>query len=255
LDIAIICFAALFASLLTLFSGFGLGTLLMPVMALFMPLPAAIAITAVVHLANNLFKGVLLGAQTDRAVMLRFGMPALLAALLGAWLLQHMGHWAAWHEYTLAGRQFSIEPIKCVIGVLILMFVALESHPQLNRWALPKRLLPLGGMLSGFFGGLSGHQGALRSVFLLKAGMDKTTFIATGVTIAILVDIARLVVYGIDWQTATEKWPLVLAATLSALLGAILGTRFLPKITYRNVQNIVSVLLVLIALGLIGGII
>jgi len=45
----------------------------------------------------------------------------------------------------------------------------------------------------------------------------------------------------------------VLAATLAAMLGAIAGTRLLPKVTYRSVQNVVSVLLVVIAVGLIGG--
>ena len=75
------------------------------------------------------------------------------------------------------------EPLKAVVGVLILVFVALESHPQISRWALPPRLLPLGGVVSGFFGGLSGHQDALRSLFLLKAGLDKTAFIATGILI------------------------------------------------------------------------
>jgi uncharacterized membrane protein YfcA len=254
-DILIMCLAALAASLLTLFSGFGLGTLLMPVMALFMPLPTAIAVTAVVHLANNLFKGALLGTHADGRVLLRFGVPALLTSLLGAWLLQRIGQLPPWHEYMLAGRQFAIEPLKVVIGVLILIFVALESHPQMSRWALQPRLLPLGGMVSGFFGGLSGHQGALRSMFLLKSGLDKTAFIATGIVIAVLVDLARLVVYGIDLQTASDRWPLVLAATLAAMLGAIIGTRLLHKVTYRNVQNVVSGLLVIIATGLIGGII
>lgn len=44
----------------------------------------------------------------------------------------------------------------------------------------PPHWLPLGGLLSGFFGGLSGNQGALRSAFLLKAGLSKEAFIATG---------------------------------------------------------------------------
>jgi hypothetical protein len=86
-----ICTVALLASGLTLFSGFGLGTILMPVFALFFPLPLAIASTAVVHLSNNLFKLLLLGRHADRGVVIRFGIPALvfaavLAAFLGAFL-------------------------------------------------------------------------------------------------------------------------------------------------------------------------
>lgn len=79
--------AAFLASALTLHSGFGLGTLLMPVVALFLPVELAVALTAIVHLANNIFKGGLLGRSADRSVVLRFGIPAVGAAFFGAWLL------------------------------------------------------------------------------------------------------------------------------------------------------------------------
>lgn len=77
MDLAIVAIAAAAASLLTLFSGFGLGTILLPVFALFLPLPAAIASVAVVHLTNNLFKLVLMGRHADREIVLLFGGPAL----------------------------------------------------------------------------------------------------------------------------------------------------------------------------------
>lgn len=44
---------ALATSALTLFSGFGLGTILTPVFAIFFPIEVAIASTAVVHLSNE----------------------------------------------------------------------------------------------------------------------------------------------------------------------------------------------------------
>lgn len=55
-ELVLIGAAAVRISGLTLFSGFGLGTILMPVFALFFPLPLAISATAVVHFANNIFK-------------------------------------------------------------------------------------------------------------------------------------------------------------------------------------------------------
>ena len=87
MEIVWVSLAALLASCLTFFSGVGLGTLLMPVVALFLPLEVAIAVTAIVHLANNLFKLALVGNKADRSIVVRFGAPAVLAALLGAWLL------------------------------------------------------------------------------------------------------------------------------------------------------------------------
>ena len=61
----IICAVAFTASGLTLFSGFGLGTLLMPAFALFFPIEVAVAATAIVHLANNIFKVGLVAKKAD----------------------------------------------------------------------------------------------------------------------------------------------------------------------------------------------
>ena len=72
------------------------------------------------------------------------------------------------------------------------------TGPDAERFAaitVPKRAMPWGGLLSGFFGGLSGHQGALRSIFLVKSGTDPKRFAGTSATIAAMVDIARLAIY------------------------------------------------------------
>ena len=71
MEYVVVCAVALVVSALTLFSGFGLGTLLMPAFALFFPVPVAIAATAVVHLANNVFKVALVGRRADWSVVVR----------------------------------------------------------------------------------------------------------------------------------------------------------------------------------------
>ena len=155
----------------------------------------AIGLTAVVHLANNLFKLALVGKFANAGVVLRFGIPAFLAALLGAWVLLRLAHLPPLAAYHFLGRTFQIAPVKLVVAVLMVVFALVEVHPALAALTLPPGLLSLGGVLSGFFGGLSGHQGALRSIFLLKCGLTKEGFISTGVVIACLVDISRLAVY------------------------------------------------------------
>ena len=101
----IICLAAFLASGLTLFSGFGLGTILLPVMVLFFPIDLAIAFTAVVHALNNLFKCWLLGRHADQAVVVKFGLPAILSALLGAWALLYLSDLAPLLTYQFGGRE------------------------------------------------------------------------------------------------------------------------------------------------------
>lgn len=255
MDPFIIATAAFLAATLTLFTGFGLGTLLMPVLALFFPVEGAIAMTALVHLANNLFKLGLLGRHADRGVVLRFGLPAMVAALGGAWLLRWLADLPPLWQYAAQGRVWQVMPVKLIVGLLMLLFVGLELHPALARVRFGVRLLPLGGLLSGFFGGLSGSQGAFRSLFLLKAGLSKEQFVATGVVLAVLVDLARLPVYGLGWGQgagAPDSGSVALAC-LAAFAGSFAGARLLPKITLTTLRWTVSLLLTLVALGLISG--
>jgi len=255
-ELFVVCATALLASGLTLFSGFGLGTLLMPVVALFFPLDLAIAMTAMVHLANNLFKIGLLGQQADRSVLLKFGAPAILAAFVGAALLTYLGAVKPIYEYQAFGSDRQVSMLKLIIGVLIISFVVLELSPTFSKIALDRQWLPLGGIISGFFGGLSGHQGAFRSMFLIKAGLEKEAFVATGVVLAVMVDLARMVIYGADISAHGEavEWRLVFGASASAFTGAYVGAKILKKVTLRSVQLIVSALLIVVGGGLIAGV-
>jgi len=175
-----VALAALFAAGLTLYSGFGLGTLLLPVFALFFPAEVAVVATALVHGANNVFKVVLLGRHADRKVVLKFGLPAIVAAVLGALALGWMAQSASSMNIELNEKiLFEITPVKFIIGLLMIGFALFELVPRFRSLEFDRRYLPLGGVLSGFFGGLSGHQGALRSAFLAKTGLTTERFVAS----------------------------------------------------------------------------
>lgn len=256
MDILIVCIVALLASVLTFFSGFGLGTLLLPAFALFMPVEHAIAMTAVVHLLNGLFKLALLRKHIDSRVLLRFGLPAVLAAVLGAWLLSALGTLPALHAYTAFGHRFEILPLKLVIGMLLLLFAMIELLPKLRDLEFDARWQPLGGALSGFFGGLAGMQGALRSAFLARSGLDKQAFVATGAAIACVIDVSRLAVYAGTLLAVfgTLDHRLLACAVLAAFAGAWLGNRLLHKTTLRGLQRVVAAMLFAFAIGLILGV-
>lgn len=243
---------------LTFFSGFGLGTLLTPVFATFFPLEIAVALTAIVHLLNNLFKLYLVGNQANRVIIIRFGIPSMIAAFAGAYCLEQLGQY---HQpiftYILAGKTCVVTPLGIIMGLLLIIFALFEIIPALAQMSFDKRFLPVGGLLSGFFGGLSGHQGALRSAFLMKTGLEKTAFLGTGVAIACLIDVSRLSIYFNKSAHLTQMMHLgiLTTATLSAFLGAYLGNRFLKKMTITTLQSIVAVALILFGLGLITGLI
>lgn len=253
----IIAIAAFATALLTFFSGFGLGTILLPVFAVFFPVDVAIALTGVVHFANNIFKIALVGRNTDKGVLLRFGLPAFFAAFGGAWVLLQITGLPVLYQYELWGRLFEVTTVKVIIALLLIVFSLAELSPAVNKIQFGKDKLFIGGVLSGFFGGLSGMQGAIRSAFLIKSGLSKEAYIGTGVAIACLVDFSRLSVYASRFVSAQlhENAALLTIAILSAVSGAFFGNRMLRKVTYRSIQTLVAIMLMLLSVALGMGLI
>ena len=257
-----VAFAALFAAGLTMYSGFGLGTLLLPVFAVFYPIEVAVAATAVVHGANNVFKVALVGRYADRGVVLRFGVTAIVAAVIGAALLGVLAGVAkplAWELGALAG---TTTPLKLLIGSLMLVFALFELLPRFRDVQFDRKFLPLGGILSGFFGGLSGHQGALRAAFLVKSGLTTEAFVGTSSVIGLLVDLVRIMTYagflvlmGGGFEVPEGSVPLVVTGILAAFSGVLIAKRYLHKVTISAVQGLAGMLLLLIAVVLGAGII
>jgi uncharacterized protein len=259
MEYLIVFLVALAASALTFFSGFGLGTILLPVFAFFMPLTVAVAATAIVHLANNLFKFAITFKYINWKITFLFGLPAIFAAMAGALLLSNLGiptDIYNWEKYGLNGE---ITLIGLAIGSIIIVFAIFELVTNFKKIAIDKKWLPLGGLLSGFFGGLSGNQGALRSAFLIKTAISKEAFIATGVIIAVLVDLTRLSVYGTTFFSLTNiqqdnSVNLIIFAIFGGIIGALVGKAFLPKVTFRLIQVIVASLLLLAGSSIMLGI-
>ena len=257
MEIIIISLAAFLIAILTFFSGFGLGTILTPVFMIFFPVDLAIALTGIVHFFNNVFKLFLVGKKADKQVLLRFGIPAVIAAIAGAWLLLNITDLDPLFSYRVNGKTIEVYPVKFIISVLLIFFAILDLIPFLNKLKFGKKHMPIGGALSGFFGGLSGNQGALRSAFLIKVGLTKEAFIATTVVISCFVDFTRLAVYATRFTTAglEENLTLVLSATLSGIAGAYLGNKLLKKVTLKFIQTLVAVMLILVSIGLGAGLI
>jgi uncharacterized membrane protein YfcA len=242
-NLVLIAVASFVISAIVLYSGFGLSTLLMPVFALFFPLPVAIAAAAIVHLVSNLFKFYLFKRNIDWPTVFKFGIPAMFAAVIGSLLLTNISA-----DEMLLAR---------IIGGLIIFFALFELLPVLKKIMIPIKWLSFGGLISGFFGGLSGHQGAIRSAFLLKTQNSKDTYIATGVTIAIMVDINRLLIYGTSTISFTDNSisTALLVAVGASLLGIFVSNKFYKKINFNFIQNLVGALLLLIGVLVFTGLI
>ncbi len=252
MEIVLISVVAFITAILTFFSGFGLGTILAPVMMLFFPVEVAIALTGVVHFSNNLFKLFLVGKNFDKEVVLRFGIPAVVFALLGALILVKIPNMQPLYTYTLLNKTFEVLPLKLLIAVFMMFFAVVDLLPFFNKLQFDKNKLPIGGALSGFFGGLTGSQGALRSAFLIRSGLSKEAFVGTTVVISSFVDFTRLSVYAtrIFNLNLKENGILLICATLSAMTGAFIGNKLLKKVTFKFLQYFVAIALLLLSICL-----
>lgn len=258
MDFLVIGLTAFVASGLTFFSGFGLGTVLLAAFALYFSAPAALAATGAVHLLNNLFKGVLVFRSAEWRVVARFAVGAIPAAAMGAAALGALADAPAF-RWRAFGHEFAPSAAGVVIGAAMIGFSAFEAMPWFQRLALPPRLLALGGALSGFMGGMTGQQGALRSMVLLKLGLDPKAFIATGVMVAILVDVTRLPAYAASFGAGTldlagREGALIGFGTACAFAGAWLGARYLKRATIAVVRAVVATFMLLIGIGMILGV-
>ena len=257
MELVLIAGVAFLVAILTFFSGFGLGTILTPVFMIFFPADLAIALTGVVHFFNNIFKLFLVGKNADRQVLVRFGIPAVIAAFAGAWLLLQISDLRPLFDYQLGGKTIEVYAVKFIIAILLIVFALMDLIPFFNKMQFGQDKLPIGGALSGFFGGLSGNQGALRTAFLIKAGLSKEALIGTAVVVSTFVDLTRLSIYATRFTTSglQENITVVVCATLAAITGAFIGNRLLKKVTLKFIQKLVAVMLIILSIALGSGLI
>lgn len=227
--VALVSFAA---GAIAAISGFGIGSLLTPLFALWVGTKVAVAAVAIPHFVATAYRFWLLRAHVDRRVLLSFGLTSAAGGLLGALL----------HAY-------ASEPSLTLVFGLILVFVGVSGLSGLAaRWRFQGGRAWLAGAVSGFLGGLIGNQGGLRSGAMLGFDLSKEAFIATATATALLVDVARLPIY---WVTQGDEmrrlWPLALVATLGALLGTVAGAKLLRRIPEPLYRRVVSG--IILALG------
>jgi uncharacterized membrane protein YfcA len=272
-DFVIVAITVLFGAGLTFFSGFGLGTLLLPVFSIFFDVQIAIGATAIVHLANNIFKFALVSRYIHLKTLLLFGLPAMAFAWAGSKLLVYLGDSDPVGSYALFEHVFYLTPINIVIGILMIFFAWFELDPRFSKMNISKNLLPLGGALSGFFGGVSGHQGAFRAAFLSKAGITKEQFVGTSNAISLVVDLVRLATYFMAASillksgaeniepdntylaALNEGRSLLIVGVVCAFIGTFIGKQLIQKTTIQGIQRIVGTLLLVMGSLMIAGIV
>jgi hypothetical protein len=212
--------------------GFGIGSLLTPLIAWRFGTDVAVAAIAVPHFAGGLLRGWRLRSDIDRALLLRFGILSAIGGLVGALAFANLAP-------ALLGR---------ILGALLV----LTATAGLTNWS--KRWKPRGlvvwtlGALSGFFGGIVGNQGGLRAAALSRFDLAPTVFVATSTVIGVVIDLVRSPVYLLRFgDRLSSMWLLITVMILGVLAGTLAGERLLLGMSPERFRVIVS-----LAVGVLG---
>lgn len=224
--------AAVVAGAVASVVGFGIGSLLTPLLALRVGTQLAVAAISIPHVFATALRFWRLRAHVDRRVLISFGVTSAAGGLTGALL----------HSFA-NNRALSI-----VFGLILIFVGTSELTGLARRMQFHGIVAWFAGAISGLFGGLVGNQGGIRSAALLGFDVDRQAFVATATAIGLVVDAARMPVYfATQAREITRIWLLILIATVGTLVGTLLGVRTLRRIPERVFRNIVAV--VLLALG------
>ncbi|MEY3049283.1 MAG: hypothetical protein RL365_1321 [Bacteroidota bacterium] len=224
----------------------------MAAMIWYYPPELAIALTGFVHFVNSALKSAL-NRSVNWKIVLVFGLPSLLAAVIGSVFLTMLSNKTLiLFDLTETLLTKPVSLLTFIIGFLMMSFSILELTLKGKSTALP---LWLGGAISGFMGGLSGHQGALRSLFLINRVGKVSAFVSTAAFIGLMTDVSRNSIYLVSLNWANVDVPQLVLTLIAAAAGVIIGTRLLKKITFGFIQTVVSIGLFLLGSATITGLI
>lgn len=199
--------------------GFGIGSLMTPLLAIRFGTTTAVALVTLPHAAATAVRCFRLRAHVNRRVLLRFGLLSAAGALAGALIYTRLGPGT----------------LTRVLGALLLLTAVAQLTGWTSRWQPRGVAVALFGLTSGFFGGVAGNQGGLRSAALTAFHLPPLGFVATATATALLVDTARTPIY--LWYSGpvlVTLWQPILVATAGVLIGTILGERMLLGLSPRR---------------------
>ncbi len=214
-------------------AGFGIGSVLTPLVSVQVGTKLAVAVVAIPHMAGTALRFWMMRRSIDHDILRGFGLASAVGGLTGALV------------HSLAASR----ALTAIFAALLLFAGAMGLIGRADRMRFRGRWAWLAGAASGALGGLVGNQGGIRSAAMLGLEVPRHAFVATATAIALLVDLARVPVYvATQARELRGTWPLMAVATGGVLVGTVAGERLLKLIPERIFRRMVSA--IILALGL-----
>jgi uncharacterized protein len=232
----IVFLAGAFGGAVASVAGFGIGSLLTPALATATGAKLAVAAVSIPHLIGTSIRFWRLRRAIDWRIVRSFGLTSAAGGIAGALL----------NTYT-TNRALAI-----VFGSLLVLAGASQVTGSAKRWRLRGALAWVGGALSGFFGGLVGNQGGIRTAAMLGFEVDKRQFVATTTAVALVIDAARVPIYlTVEAQELVNLSMIIGIAIAGVVLGTLFGEKVLARVPEQRFRTIVGTLLLLLGLSIL----
>jgi hypothetical protein len=230
---AILVLVSILAGGIACISGFGIGSLITPLLAFKMGTSIAVAGVSIAHFLGTALRFWQWKDYINKKVLFSFGLTSAVGGLIGA----------SFHNI------FQNIILTIIFGCL-LIFAGITGLTGISqKWRFSGGPAWFAGALSGLFGGLVGNQGGIRSAAMFGFDLKGKEFVATATGIALAVDIARMPVYFVmQWKEIQSIWFLIMFMSVGVLIGTEIGVGVLPKIPEDLFKRIVSGIILLIGI-------
>lgn len=225
--LTLMAIAGLIAGAVASVSGFGIGSMLTPLLSVRVGTKLAVAAVSIPHLAATAFRFWLMRKHIDRQLLWNFGLMSAAGGLTGAML-----------------SIFAESPVLTMVFGGLLIFTGtmgltgLSERLRFRGWAAS-----VAGFVSGMLGGLVGNQGGIRSAAMLGSDVPRHAFVATATAVGLIVDGSRVPVYLMtQGGEIAELWPFLVTAAAGAIVGTVVGERVLRRIPEPIYRRVVSTL-------------
>ena len=234
-EIFYIALLTMIASIIGTLAGFGISTVMLPILLIILPLPQTLLLTGIIHWFNDIWKMILFRKGIRWRLFLAFGLPGVFTSFMGSSL----------------SIRISQETLSRVLGIFLIAYVLFLIFNQ--NFKLSQRLSTaiFSGAMTGFFAGIFGIGGEINAVVLTAFNLEKAVYFATAGAISFMIDSTRIATYiggGIRLETALLSGVLIFMP--SSLVGAMIGKRWVEKIPQKKFRGVVAVFIFLLGLRL-----